>query len=121
MNNLKLNFLGVYTNRFDESRRFYTEIIGLGVKHSKPGWVAFATGQLKFELFATDKSLTRIKASQEPVFIGFETQNIETSLKRIKSKNINIVEELASHSWGMDFYINDPDGNLVQIAQYKGT
>ncbi len=119
MSELKLNFLGVYSNKFEESFRFYTEALGLKVKHSKPVWAAFATGDMKFELFGTDKNVSRTNADQEPVFIGLESKNIEDSLKWIKSKGTTIVEELASHSWGVDFYINDPDGNLIQIAEYR--
>lgn len=93
---------------------FYTKVMHLGIKHSKPGWAAFQTTRTKLELFSTDK----IVQPSSTIFIGFETKNIEKSLDWIKSQNVAIIKDLANHSWGMDFYLNDPDGNTIQIAQY---
>lgn len=122
MSDFQLNFLGINTVNFDKMLHFYTKVMKLGIKHSKPGWAAFQTVGMKLELFSTDKITHPAKAkspTQSPVFIGFETQNIEQSLDWIKSKNVLIIENLAAHSWGKDFYFNDPDGNIIQIAQYN--
>lgn len=121
MSDLTLNFLGINTTNFDEMLRFYTEVMKLEVKHSKPGWAAFQTIDVKLELFSTNKitnPLTTKDPSQTPNFIGFESKDIQHSLNWMKSKNVPIVENIATHSWGIDFYITDPDGNLLQIAQY---
>ena len=121
MSDLTLNFLGINTTNFDEMLRFYTEVMKLEVKHSKPGWVAFQTIGIKLELFSVDKITNPISTknpAQAPNFIGFETKDIEQSLNWMKSKNVSIVEDIATHSWGIDFYITDPDANLIQIAQY---
>ena len=117
----QLNFLGINTTNFDKMLRFYTEVMQLSIKYSKPGWAAFNTTGMKLELFSTDKIIhptTAKNPTQSPVFIGFETQNIQEALDWIKSKHVPIIENLNSHRWGKDFYFNDPDGNMIQIAQY---
>ncbi len=121
MIDFQLNFLGINTTNFDKMLCFYTEVILLGIKYSKPRWAAFQTTGMKLELFSTEKITHPTSAknpTQSPVFIGFETQNIQQALDWIKSKNIPIIENLVTHSWGKDFYFNDPDGNKIQIAQY---
>ena len=121
MIDFQLNFLGINTVNFDKMLRFYTEVVQLGIKHSKPGWAAFKTTGMKLELFSTDKVTrppTAKNSTQSPVFIGFETQNIQQALDWIRSKDVPIVDNLATHSWGKDFYFKDPDGNMIQIAQY---
>lgn len=121
MSDFQLNFLGINTANFDEMLRFYSEVMQLAIKHSKPGWAAFQTTGMKLELFSTDKVIqsgTAKKPTQAPIFIGFETKNIQQALNWIKSQNVTIIEDLANHSWGMDFYFNDPDGNIIQVAQY---
>jgi len=121
MSDLTLNFLGIRTTNFSEMLHFYTEVMKLTVKHTKPGWAAFQTTGKKLELFSTDKITNPISTknpSQVPTFIGFETKDIQQSLDWMKSKNVPIVEDMATHRWGIDFYITDPDGNLIQIAQY---
>lgn len=121
MSDLTFNFVGINTTNFEEMFRFYTKVMKLEVKHSKPGWAAFHTEGIKLELFSTSKITNPISTnnpSQVPIFIGFETKNIQQSLYWMKSKNVSIVEDIAAHSWGMDFYFNDPDGNTIQIAQY---
>lgn len=121
MSNPQPNFLGLNTINFDEMLRFYTSVMQLAIKYSKPGWAAFQTTGMKLELFTTDKILysTKVKnPTHAPIFIGFETKNIRQTLTWIKSQNVPIIEDLATHSWGIDFYINDPDGNIIQVAQY---
>ena len=121
MSDLTINFLDINTTNFDEMLHFYTEVMKLEVKHSKPGWAAFQTIGIKLELFSTDKISNPISTknpSQTPNFIGFETKDIQLSFDWMKSKNASIVEDIATHSWGIDFYITDPDANLIQIAQY---
>ncbi len=121
MSDFKLNFLGINTTNFDEMLRFYNKVMKLEIKHSKPGWVAFQTTNMKLELFSTDTITlsTSVKdPTNSPIFIGFESKDIHESLAWIKSQNITIIEEMSDHSWGIDFYFNDPDNNVIQIAQY---
>ncbi len=121
MSNFQLTFLGINTTNFDAMLRFYNKTMKLDIKHSKPGWAAFQTTVMKLELFSTDKIAQPTKVenpTQTPIFIGFETENIHESLDWIKSQNVTIIKDTTSYSWGADFYFNDPDGNIIQIAQY---
>lgn len=121
MSDFQLNFLGINTANFNEMLTFYTKVMQLAIKHSKSGWAAFQTSGMKLELFSTEKidqpTLVK-KPTHAPVFIGFEAKNIQLALSWIKSQNVLIIRDLATHRWGMDFYFNDPDGNIIQIAQY---
>lgn len=121
MLNPQPNFLGINTTNFDEMLHFYTIVMQLAIKHSKSGWAAFQTKGMKLELFSTDKILQPTKVKNPihaPVFIGFETKNIQQTLTWVKSQKVPITINLATHSWGVDFYFKDPDGNIIQVAQY---
>lgn len=121
MPDFQLNFLGINTTNFEVMLRFYTQVMQLAIKHSKPGWAAFQTKGTKLELFETnkiDQSTASKNPTRAPVFIGFETKNIHQAFDWIRSQKIPIAKNLATHRWGLDFYFKDPDGNMIQIAQY---
>ena len=50
--NFKPNFLGITVADFESSLQFYTEVLGIETKHSRPDWAAFRTTGMKFELFS---------------------------------------------------------------------
>lgn len=247
--NFKLNFLGVTVADFEQSYRFYAEVLRVEIKHSKPGWAAFQTTGMKFELFSggapapTDRSwghgqairpsfhvadlksaISKLRRNgvtfvgdiektvlaeriefiapeeirwtlaraqnypfakslrnphigwvemkvhnlfeqqafytavmgmrpeaggndqvvfrqghgdpllilrpggqlvpamqnwrQIPLFVSFETKNIQRALTWLQSYNMSVLEDIATHRWGRDFFIRDIDGNPMQIVQY---
>ena len=52
MVDLKLNFLGITVADFEPSYRFYTEVLGIEARHSKPDWTYLETTGMTFELFS---------------------------------------------------------------------
>jgi len=54
-----------------------------------------------------------IRRNNEDVCLLFSVDDIAELFREISAKPINIVQPLREMPYGMEFYIADPDGNLI--------
>ena len=114
-------YLGVKTEKFEESNKFFKETLGLENVHFEPG---FATYLLpngdKIEIYGDDDPN---KASHEhfvtgPV-AGFEVDDIETIRADMEGKGIEFVGPIYNSKTGNSrwSHFKGPDGNIYEIKQ----
>ena len=102
------------------SRQFYHDVLGLDVVADFGANVAL-TGGLVLQTLETWRSFIHtddVTLKNNAGELYFETEDIDTFCKHLKSFDIRYVHELHEHPWGqrvIRFY--DPDGHIIEVAE----
>src|SRR2546428_650718 len=98
----KLNFLGITVADFDSSFDFYSKVLGIEAKHSKPNWAAFQTSGMKFELFSggAPASPDRSWGNGQAVRPSFQIANLQETVSELQGKGVRFVGDITKASWG---------------------
>ncbi len=103
----------------DVSVQFYEEIIGLEVVRrfkTDHGEIAFlGNSATQIELIETNKDVIEVGSD---ISWGFQTQNLDETLKLLSEKNIKLLTPIISPNPNIRFvFINDPNGHKIQIVE----
>ncbi|WP_203256733.1 VOC family protein [Hyunsoonleella ulvae] len=121
---MKLN-AGIITEKLEETKAFYTEILDFGVAFENDFYLLMHTPNGQAEL----SFLKPNHPSQQPIFkpafngngvyITIEVENVDEFYKTIKEKGVDIAFELRSEPWGdRHFAIIDPNGVGIDLVTY---
>ncbi len=124
LNTMKLN-AGIITEKLEETKAFYTEILDFGVAFENDFYLLMHTPNGQAEL----SFLKPNHPSQQPIFkpafngngvyITIEVENVDEFYKTIKEKGVDIAFELRSEPWGdRHFAIIDPNGVGIDLVTY---
>jgi catechol 2,3-dioxygenase-like lactoylglutathione lyase family enzyme len=106
----------ILSGRFDESRAFYTDVIGL---EEAPGldWILFfGTGhrEVQLSVMALD-----IKAHLHPD-ISIEVDDVDEVHRRAVTAGAEIAYPLTDEEWGLRrFFVRDPNGAVINVTQHR--
>lgn len=104
------------TDNMEESKKFYTEILGLSVKFdfSQQGMMAFNVGNEEPAIILKDKR----KFPDVKPTVWLEVENVQTLYKELLSKGVTFLSEpfKIRTGWAVEFY--DPSGNVIGITDY---
>jgi predicted enzyme related to lactoylglutathione lyase len=100
----------------EESKRFYTETLGLPIKFdfSQQGMIAFKVGDEEPAIILKDrKKFPAVK----PV-IWLEVESVEHLYRELLTKGVTFLSEpfKIRTGWAVEFY--DPSGNVIGITDY---
>jgi predicted enzyme related to lactoylglutathione lyase len=102
---------------FDESKRFYSEILGLETKFefAAQGMIAFKVGNEEPAIILKDKN----KFPDVKPTIWIEVDDVKKQYLQLKSKGVKFLSEpfKIRTGWAVEFV--DPSGNNLGIADYK--
>ena len=101
----------------DDAKAFYESIFGLELVMDH-GWIkTYSLG----EEMTTQISVASEGGSGTPVpDLSIEVDDLDTALKRVKAKNIEIEYGPVSEPWWVSrFYVRDPFGRLINVLQHK--
>jgi catechol 2,3-dioxygenase-like lactoylglutathione lyase family enzyme len=106
----------ILSDRFDESRAFYNDVIGLKGGEG-PAWILF---------FGTDKREVQlsvmkldIKAQVHPD-ISIEVDDIDEVYERALAAEAEIVYPITDEDWGLRrFFVRDPNGAVINVTQHR--
>jgi uncharacterized glyoxalase superfamily protein PhnB len=115
-----LNYLRpmLYTQQFDETIHFYTEILGftVGERNDDWGWANLYKDKVEIMLARPNAH----EPFEKPVFTGsfyFNTTDINAAWERLKDR-CRICYPLETFEWGMrEFGIYDNNGYILQFGQ----
>jgi len=118
----KLYALCLIVKDFDKSFNFYTNIMGFEVNTNGKPFADFKMGESSLAIFerrgATAMLPDKFMNKGGGVIIAFQVDNIETEVRNIKSKGIDIVEGPKETEWGQKVaYFLDPDENIIELSQ----
>ena len=106
--------------------QFYESVLGMEAEIFGEGRVALKFGTQKINLHKEGqefepKANKPVLGSQDLCFIT--EVKLEVAMEYVKSKSVNILEGPVARTGAIgsivSFYFRDPDGNLIEVANYK--
>ncbi|HET7597359.1 MAG TPA: VOC family protein [Burkholderiales bacterium] len=112
----------------ERSRKFYTDILGLRLVHdgSSFGMVFLRAGDDHVILARSDGPLQRSAADSRRAHHAFKiaAAQYDAAKAYLSSRDVEIFEEEDRRTGvfvGRQFYIRDPDGNVIEFTEWDGT
>ena len=106
----------ILSDRFDESRSFYRDVIGLDGGDGLD-WIIFF-GTEKPEVHLSVMKLD-IKAHIHPD-VSIEVDDVDAVYERARAAQAEIVYPLTSEEWGLRrFFLRDPSGAVINVTEHN--
>ena len=105
----------ILSERFDESRAFYKDVIGLDGGEGLDWILFFGTDQREVQL-----SVTKLdpKAHVHPE-VSIEVDDIDAVQERARIAGTEIVYPLTDEEWGLRrFFVRDPNGAVINVTEH---
>ena len=112
--------LTISTNKLDQSRDFYRDILGFALVFENDSYIEMlAQGSTTMGVsFVSPELSGGEKFTGEGIILSFEVADVDAEFARLKAAGVRILEEIRDKAWGeRSFVINDPNG--VHIYIYK--
>jgi catechol 2,3-dioxygenase-like lactoylglutathione lyase family enzyme len=125
MNITNIDHIVLTVKNIDVTVEFYESILGMVVETFGEGRVALKFGNQKINLHKygqefEPKANKTVPGSGDLCFIT-ETE-LEVAMAHVKSKGLDILEGPVPRTGAtgsiISFYFRDPDGNLIEVANY---
>jgi len=104
------------TENIEESKRFYSDVLGLPIKFdfANQGMIAFKVGNEEPAIILKDKA----KFPNAKPTIWIEVENVKEIYEKLKSKGVQFISEpfKIRTGWAVEFI--DPSGNQLGFADY---
>jgi catechol 2,3-dioxygenase-like lactoylglutathione lyase family enzyme len=114
----------VFVKDIEESKRFYSDILGLKVISNyevliiyENGFVIQQARSLYKTIYKKELEIPTKKQGRDNIDIYFECNNLEDIYDKLVKNNVKFIHPIERQSWGqyvMRFY--DPDGHIVEIG-----
>jgi len=126
MQQKKIEWLIILTDKYPQSRKFYKEILEFKIIREMPNeeFTQFKLRNCYFAIYGR-KGLEKIvdkKYLRKPgstIFTLSETDNIDKQYEELKDKGVNFISKPATQPWGQrTAYFTDPDGYIWEIQQW---
>ena len=121
---MKLN-TGIITEKLQETRRFYTEVLDFGVRFENEFYLLLHTpnhsADISFLLpnHPSQKPIFQSAFDGKGVYLTIEVANVDEVYKELKEKGVAIAIEIRDEPWGdRHFAIKDPNGIGIDIVTY---
>lgn len=127
----KIEHIGIAVKNLDESIKFYEDVLGLKcyaieeVKDQKVKTAFFTVGETKIELLESTEEGSPIdkfieKKGEGIHHIAFKTNDVKTSLKELKEKEVRLIHEHPQKgAEGLDIAFIHPksaNGTLIELC-----
>lgn len=123
-NKMKLN-AGIITEKLQETKKFYTEVLEFGVSFENEFYLLMHTPDKSAEIgfllpnHPSQKPIFQSAFSGKGVYLTIEVENVDEVYNQLKEKGIQMEIEIRDEPWGdRHFAIKDPNGIGVDIVTY---
>lgn len=123
-NEMKLN-AGIITEKLQETKKFYTEVLGFGVSFENEFYLLLHTPNQSAEIsflkpnHPSQKPIFQSAFSGKGVYLTLEVDNVNEVYKQLNNKGIPKEIEIRDEPWGdRHFAILDPNGIGIDIVTY---
>lgn len=122
--NLKMKYIILYVEKFEECLKFYKDILQLPIKAEHGTYIEFNTGTTILAMNTrqdvkelTGLPLTEGKLQSSHFELGFVVENVLETIEQFRGQGIKVLVEPIVKPWGQTIaYIADPDGNYIEIC-----
>jgi catechol 2,3-dioxygenase-like lactoylglutathione lyase family enzyme len=106
----------ILSARFDESRAFYNDVIGLSGGDGFDWILFFGTDQREVQLSVMKLD---VKAHVHPD-VSIEVDDVDDVYDRARAAGAEIVYPLTDEEWGLRrFFVRDPNGAVINVTQHE--
>jgi len=106
----------ILSEHFEESRSFYTGVIGLTEADGLDWILFFGTEQREVQLSVMNLD---IKAHIHPD-VSIEVDDVDEVHRRAVATGADIVYPLTDEDWGLRrFFVRDPNGAIINVTQHR--
>lgn len=106
--------------------KFYRDILELRVKQESENWIELSTkeGSTVLALYPKrgEKKPSSIKlglGEGRNTLIGFNVSDLDSICKELENRGVSFYKRPSEESFGKHAIIEDPEGNLISIAEMK--
>lgn len=119
-----LDYVVLIVDDIDKAQRFYTETLGLPLKHRSGEYVQIALSGTRLGLFSRSAMASTLGQTLEPessstkFALGFKVENCDAAFAELVACGVPAVTAPQTRSWGQrTAYVADPDGNLIELVE----
>lgn len=123
-NKMKMN-AGIITSKLEETRKFYTEILGFGITFQNEFYLLLHTPDKQAGLsflmpdHPSQQVLFQPAFNGKGVYLTIEVDKVDEWYQQLKKKDVEIKIDLRSEPWGdRHFAIQDPNGVGIDFVTY---
>ncbi len=107
-------------DRHPAMARFYRDLLGLPVVSERPGFVAFAWGEVRLTV-TVHSELTGAASDPLRIMVNLRTDDIHRAHRELIAAGVPFLRPPEREHWGgWVATMSDPDGNLVQLLELPG-
>lgn len=124
VNKMKLN-AGIITEKLQETKKFYTEVLDFGVSFENEFYLLLHTPDQSAEIsflqpnHPSQKTIFQSEFDGKGVYLTIEVDSVDEVYKQLKEKGIQMEIEIRDEPWGdRHFAIKDPNGIGIDIVTY---
>jgi predicted enzyme related to lactoylglutathione lyase len=114
----RLNGASIWSQDLNNLLPFYRDVMGLKVSTQTPAFVVLGEGGTTLRL-GTHSDVHGRNADPARHMLGFDTDDLDGDWKRLKAAGVKFVEDPADYGDVRVATLQDPEGNLVQLIQFK--
>jgi catechol 2,3-dioxygenase-like lactoylglutathione lyase family enzyme len=105
----------ILSERFDESRSFYKDVIGLDGGGGLDWIIFFGTEKREVQLSVMKLD---IKARVHPD-VSIEVDDVDAVHERARAAGVEIVYPITDEDWGVRrFFVRDPNGAVINVTEH---
>lgn len=119
------DYIVLIVDDLERSLTFYTDVLGIKLKHRAEAFAQLETGATRLALF-TRKAMSitlgmplKAPANDAPGFeLGFKVDDVDAAFCELRENGAAEVIAPTDRPWGQrTAYVRDPDGHLIELAQ----
>lgn len=110
----KIPYITLWVEKFDETVKFYRDILGLKAEYQDQNFVRFETEGTKLFFH---RIMDKQKQNNEKIELHFETEDVDETSKNLKGRGIKFSHEPKNMPWGSRIAsFTDPEGFTVELV-----
>jgi predicted enzyme related to lactoylglutathione lyase len=98
---------------------FYRDVLGLPVRNQTPEFVVFGEAGAPALGLGTHSEVRGRNADPARHMVGLSASDVTADWKRLKAAGVEFVEDPKDYGLLWIATLKDPEGNLVQLLQFK--
>jgi catechol 2,3-dioxygenase-like lactoylglutathione lyase family enzyme len=104
----------ILSERFDESRAFYNDVIGLDGGDGLDWILFFGTDKREVQL-----SVMKLDIKAQVQDVSIDVDDVDAVYERARAAGAEIVYALTDEDWGLRrFFVRDPNGAVINVTEH---